>query len=52
MNRGKVGEERGGKETDRYPLTGIDLGHAICGPKYLSRVLAKPIYNFTIFGYK
>jgi hypothetical protein len=23
MNRGRVGEERGGKETDRYPLTTI-----------------------------
>jgi hypothetical protein len=23
INRGRVGEKRGGKETDRYPLTGI-----------------------------
>jgi hypothetical protein len=29
MNRGRVGEERGGKETDRCPLTSwaIDVGH-------------------------
>jgi hypothetical protein len=30
MNRGKVGEERGGKETDRCPLTKTPLQDSVC----------------------
>jgi hypothetical protein len=32
MNRGRVGEERGGKETDRYPLTHVDSMVPFCFP--------------------
>jgi hypothetical protein len=37
MNRGRVGEERGGKETDRCPLTIFGL------PIDLQVVVVKPV---------
>jgi hypothetical protein len=43
MNRGRVGEERGGKEMDRCPLTGT-LGetlHFIILALYLSLVYSR-----------
>jgi hypothetical protein len=35
MNRGRVGEERGGKETDGYPLTGPMLVTTWTGKAYM-----------------
>jgi hypothetical protein len=58
MNRGRVGEERGSKEMDRYPLTEMDrcplTGSAYVGGQmasvYLSSICCSPICALHLVG--
>jgi hypothetical protein len=44
MNRGRVGEERGGKETDGCPLTVWKVARLLVRLKYMTRGSNKPLF--------